>query len=266
MRRAAVAGRFYSADAATLRSDIESFLSSRKNPAAAVGCIVPHAGYIYSGHVAGAVFASIEVPERIVILCPNHTGRGTPLAVGSAGSWETPLGEVLIDTALAEDLKARFPLLSEDQEAHRSEHAIEVELPFLQVLRPGFRFVPIAIGTSQLPVLEALGMALADSIRSLGEPVLIIASSDMNHYESNTITREKDRKAIEQILALNGAVLHKTVQQKKISMCGYSPAIVMMTAAKSLGANLSESIDYATSGDVSGDHDKAVGYAGIVIR
>ena len=138
----------------------------------------------------------------------------------SAGSWETPLGAVSIDAGAADDLKRRFSLLSEDSEAHRLEHANEVELPFLQVLRAEFTFVPIAIGTGQLSVLEGLGTAIAETIRSLGEPVLIVASSDMNHYESDAVTRVKDHKAIEQILGLNGGgIMYETVQRRRRSVC-----------------------------------------------
>lgn len=264
VRPAAVAGRFYPGDPQVLLGDVQSFLSPREKNSPALGCVIPHAGYIYSGHVAGAVFAQLELPQRFIILCPNHTGRGTPLSIMSRGSWQTPLGDALIDVELAAQLKQRFPLLSEDAEAHRAEHAIEVELPFLQALKSSFTFVPIALGTGQFPVLKNLGEAIAEVVRE--ERVLIIASSDMNHYESDSITRVKDRKAIERILALDAAGLHEVVTKEKISMCGFGPAITMLTAAKRLGAASAELVKYATSGDVSGDRDMVVGYAGIVVR
>jgi hypothetical protein len=184
----------------------------------------------------------------------------------SHGTWETPLGRVQIDTPLADALKKEFPLLNEDSEAHRSEHAIEVELPFLQVLRPDFTFVPIALGTSQFEILDKLGEAIADAIQSQAGKILIIASSDMNHYENDTVTRIKDHKAIEQILALDPRGLFDVVMREEISMCGFGPTVAMLTAAKRLGATSAELVKYATSGDVSGDREMVVGYAGVAVR
>src|ERR1700690_2651261 len=184
LRHPAVAGRFYPRDAEELRAEAGAFLrAAEATPVRAIGCIAPHAGYMYSGHVAGAVFSKVEIPRRCLILCPNHTGRGTPVSIMSHGQWTTPLGAVPIDSELAEALNRQFPLLSEDPEAHRAEHAIEVELPFLQTLRPDLTFAPIAIGTSDFRVLATLGKAAAEVLKAQTEPVLIIASSDMNHYE-----------------------------------------------------------------------------------
>lgn len=266
IREPAVAGRFYSASAAKLYADVESYLSPPRERVQAIGCIVPHAGYIYSGQVAGAVFSRLQIPPSCIVLCPNHTGLGHPLAIAKEGAWRTPLGEVPIDSELTEELLRAFPGLVEDSAAHRSEHAIEVELPFLQVLEPGVKFVPIAVGTSQLILLEHLGEALANVIEEQNEPVLMIASSDMNHYEDDLTTRVKDRKAIDQILALNARGLHETVTNESISMCGFGPAVAMLTAAKRLGAKRAELVKYATSGDVSGDRETVVGYAGIIVR
>jgi AmmeMemoRadiSam system protein B len=267
VRHAAVAGRFYPRDAGTLLADVRSYLTPP--PAAtisALGCVAPHAGYIYSGQVAGTVFAKLDLPRRCVVLGPNHTGRGKPLSIMSHGTWETPLGQAPIDSDLAASFKGQFPPLSEDMEAHRSEHAIEVELPFLQALRPDFRFVPIALGTAQFAVLEALGEAVGEVVRAQSEPVLLIASSDMNHYENDSITRVKDQKAIDRVLALDARGLFDVVMNEEISMCGFGPAVVMLTAAKRLGAASAELVGYATSGDVSGDREMVVGYAGIVVR
>jgi hypothetical protein len=184
----------------------------------------------------------------------------------SAGVWETPLGPVPIHAELAAALLQRFPLLLEDTEAHRSEHAIEVQLPFLQRRNPQISFVPIAVGTSQFEVLRQLGEAVADVLELQVEPVLIVASSDMNHYENDRITREKDHKAIEQMLAMDARGLFDVVNNEDISMCGFGPTVVMLTAAKRLGARSAELLKYATSGDVSGDRDMVVGYAGVVVR
>jgi AmmeMemoRadiSam system protein B len=220
---------------------------------------------MYSGHVAGAVFARVEVPRRCIVLCPNHTGVGRALAIMSEGAWQTPLGDVPIDSGLAESLKTRFPALQEDSSAHRAEHAAEVELPFLLLRQPELRFVPIAVGTGQFGVLEELGKAVADVIAGQSEPVLIVASSDMNHYESDVVTRGKDHRAIERILTLDPRGLFDVVTQQNISMCGFGPAVAMLTAARRLGAKSAELVKYATSGDISGDRNMVVGYAGIVV-
>jgi MEMO1 family protein len=272
VRQPAVAGRFYPANAQRLRAEVETYTTAPASASAeprakirAFGCVVPHAGYIYSGHVAGAVYRRLELPERFVILCPNHTGMGEPLAVMSEGAWHTPLGDASIDEKLAGQLKVKLPLLSEDQAAHRYEHALEVQLPFLQVLAPGFQFVPITVGTSNFDVLTALGTVIGSAAAEAGQPVLVIASSDMNHYESDSVTRVKDRRAIDQLLALDPRGLYDIVHKADISMCGYGPAVAMLTAARKLGATKAELIRYATSGDVSGDRDMVVGYAGVAV-
>jgi len=267
VRHPAVAGRFYPRHPGVLREDLRTYLSQvpPHNPVRAVGCIVPHAGYMYSGHVAGAVFAGLEIPQLCVVMCPNHTGMGRALAIMSEGAWETPLGHVPIDAAFAAAIKQRCPLLHEDSAAHRSEHAAEVELPFLQVQQPKLKFVPIALGTGHFQPLAQLGLALAEAIAAQEQPVLIVASSDMNHYESDAVTRVKDRSAIEPILALDARGLYDVVIEQNISMCGFGPAVAMLTAARELGASSAELVKYATSGDISGDRDAVVGYAGIVV-
>jgi MEMO1 family protein len=271
VRHPAVAGRFYPRDAESLREEVHSYLSQNNSPLNAIGCIAPHAGYMYSGHVAGAVFARIEIPRRCIVLCPNHTGVGRALAIMSEGEWETPLGNVPINGELAASLKDRFPALQEDASAHRGEHAAEVELPFLRLRQAKLSFVPIALGTTRLDVLEELGLAIADvlagqSVSPRNDPVLIVASSDMNHYESDAVTRAKDHWAIERILSLDARGLHEVVEQRNISMCGMGPAVAMLTAARKLGAASAELVKYATSGDVSGERDMVVGYAGVVVR
>jgi MEMO1 family protein len=267
LRLPAVAGRFYPGNAEDLRSEVRSYLSqTQTEPVHAIGCMAPHAGYMYSGHVAGEVFARIEIPQRCVVMCPNHTGMGHALAIMGEGAWKTPLGEVPIDVALAHALIQRFPAMHEDSAAHRAEHAAEVELPFLQLRQKELRFVPIALGTGRFEPLEQLGQALAEVIGEVKEPVLIVASSDMNHYESDAVTRVKDHRAIEKILQLDARGLYDVVTQQDISMCGFGPAVAMLTAARQLGAKSAELVKYATSGDVSGDREMVVGYAGVVVR
>jgi AmmeMemoRadiSam system protein B len=275
VRTPAVAGRFYPGRAEELLREVREFTSTGKTAIgtgriAAIGCVAPHAGYIYSGGVAGAVYSRLEIPERCVILCPNHTGKGRPLAIMANTTWQTPLGEVAADADMGTRLLHRFPALQEDSAAHRAEHAIEVQLPFLQALRPELKMVPIAIGTSDFDLLRGLGEALADVIadrheKDHDEKVLIIASSDMNHYESDEITRVKDHKAIKRVLAMDARGLWEVVMNEDISMCGFGPTIVMLTAAKILGATSATLVKYATSGDVSGDYESVVGYAGIIV-
>ena len=276
VRTPAVAGRFYPGRAEELLREVREFTSTAKIPIetgqiAAIGCVAPHAGYIYSGGVAGAVYSRLEIPKRCVILCPNHTGKGRPLAIMASTTWQTPLGEVAADADMGARLLRRFPALQEDSAAHRTEHAIEVQLPFLQTQQPELNIVPIAIGTGDFNVLRGLGEALADVIadrheEDQKEKVLIIASSDMNHYESDAITRVKDHKAIERVLAMDARGLWDVVINEDISMCGFGPTVVMLTAAKLLGATSAKLVKYATSGDVSGDYDSVVGYAGIIVE
>ena len=268
IRSPAVAGHFYPAEPAALTAQLHTLLGEPP-PAEklrAIGCVVPHAGYMYSGHVAGAVYQRLALPARFIILCPRHFPQGEALAINSQGAWKTPLGEAHIDAALAAELNRRCRLLREDSVAHRSEHSLEVQLPFLQHCVGDFQFVPIAVGPVRLPGLEELGRAIAEVVKACAEPVLVVASSDMNHYESDAVTRRKDHKAIDHILALDAHGLFETVQRESISMCGYGPTVAMLTAAKLLGAKEAELARYATSGDITGDREQVVGYAGIVVH
>lgn len=265
IRPAAVSGRFYPADAAMLLRQIDGCISVAPQKIRARACMVPHAGYVYSGRVAGAIYGALELPSRFILLGPRHYLRGERLAILSDGAWTTPLGDAKIDGALADALKDAFPLLREDAVAHSVEHSLEVQLPFLQRLAADFTFVPIVIGTDRFDVLEMLGRAVALVIRRQEEGVLIIASSDMNHRESDAITRVKDRKAIDAILALDARELYDTVRRENITMCGYGPAVAMITAARELGSTEGELLRYATSGDVNDDRDDVVGYAGIIV-
>ena len=267
IREPVVSGRFYPADAHELSKQVETFAAGNGvQKIAARGCIVPHAGYMYSGHVAGAVYKALQMPRRFILLGPRHYPRGEALAILSDGAWLTPLGEAKIDTALAMELKRACPILREDAVAHRSEHALEVQLPFLQRLAPGFTFVPVALGTDRFAALEELGRAVSEVVAAQAEPVLVIASSDMNHYESDDITRAKDGKAIDRILALDARGLYDTVRREGITMCGFGPAVALLRAARGLGAKRADLVRYATSGDITGEFDEVVGYAGIIIQ
>jgi AmmeMemoRadiSam system protein B len=264
-RDPAVAGSFYPGRRATLEREVAALLElpAGAAPTAATGVVAPHAGYVYSGAVAGATYARVAVPARAVVLCPNHTGLGARLSLWPDGAWRTPLGDVPVDAALTAALGA-CPLVEEDRAAHRREHAAEVQLPFLQALRPDVRIAVLCLGPLSGVEAERLGEGIAGALRSI--PALLVASSDMSHYVAAAQARRLDRLAIERILALDAAGLHRVVHQEGISMCGVVPVTVMLAAARALGARAAELVRYATSGDVTGDDRSVVGYAGAIVR
>ncbi len=265
IRPPAVAGRFYPSDPKDLTRQIEEFTSSATEKRRAIACVVPHAGYVYSGGVAGAVYSALEIPTRCILLGPRHFQQGQPMAILTEGSFQTPLGEARIDSAMAEELARACPLLREDTVAHAREHSLEVQLPFLQQIAPDFRFAPVVLATDRYDAMAELGRAVAHVVRAHREPVLVIASSDMNHYESDALTRAKDKKAIARILALDPRGLYDTVRGEGITMCGYAATVAMLVAARELGAKEATLVRYATSGDVNGELDEVVGYAGIIV-
>ncbi len=266
-RPPAVAGSFYPADLRELARQIDEFTSggAAAPKIAARACVVPHAGYMYSGHVAGAVYASIEIPARCILLGPRHYPRGEPMAILTQGSFATPLGDAQIDAAMARELAYECPRLREDPVAHEREHSLEVQIPFLQRLAGEFQFVPVVLATDRYAVIEELGHAVARVVAAQKEPVLVIASSDMNHYESDAITHTKDERAIARILALDPRGLYNTVRGEQISMCGYAATAAMLVAMRDLGATAARLVRHATSGDINGDREHVVGYAGIVV-
>ncbi len=268
IREPAVAGHFYPSDPETLRAEVERFLlegrtTAGPSPAAAV--VVPHAGYVYSGRVAGAVYAAVDLPRTLVILCPNHTGRGRPVAVMSHGGWRTPLGTVAIAESLADRLLRACPLAQPDETAHRDEHALEVQIPFLQLRLGEFSFVPVCVGTGRLDALLDLGGAIHEAIRGWGAPAAVVVSSDKSHYVPAGEAREKDLLAIDRMAALDPEGLHRVVMDRDISMCGVAPAVAGLEAARRAGARAGRLIAYANSGDASGDYQRVVGYAGLAV-
>jgi AmmeMemoRadiSam system protein B len=266
IREAAVAGQFYSNDPNRLRKTIESYACKKEIPIEAKGIVVPHAGYIYSGPIASEVFSSIQLPRRILILGPNHTGSGAALALAPAGSWKMPLGDVSIDEEMNELLLREFSALEEDSAAHRREHSIEVQIPFIQMLQPDFHFSAICVRTIDYSILEDLGHAIARTIHALKEPVLLVASSDMTHYETADEASKQDRFAINRILAVDPVGLHQIVLEKRISMCGFAPTVAVLIACKDMGAVSGRLIRYTNSGEASGDDSRVVAYAGIVVN
>jgi MEMO1 family protein len=266
LRLPAVSGRFYPAEPARLTSQIREFtsISPLETHREVRACLVPHAGYMYSGHVAGAVFSRIALPSRIIVLGVRHSPRGESAAILCEGAWRTPLGDVPIDVSLAAAVRKACPALREDSVAHAQEHSLEVQLPFLQVLDPGFTFVPIALGTIHFPSLVTLGEGLGKLLQAEGNSVLLLTTSDLNHYDDDATTRRKDAKAIEQLLSLDARHLYDVCRNEQISMCGLGPAVAMISALHAIGETRSQLVNYATSADMSGDLETTVGYAGMI--
>lgn len=261
-REPAVAGRFYSDDPAVLRREVDRFLAAGGEKVRALGVVAPHAGYVYSGAIAGAVYARVEVPPRVIVLGPNHTGMGVPAALWPDGTWRLPTGEVRIDAALTAALSGG-PLVEADPEAHLIEHSLEVQVPFLARARPDVTIAALCLGHLRFAECEAVGRSVARAAAGAG--ALVVASSDMSHYIPAAAAREKDQLAIERILALDPRGLYEVVHREKISMCGIIPATVMLLAALELGATRAELVRYGNSGDVSGDTRQVVGYAGLLV-
>jgi AmmeMemoRadiSam system protein B len=282
LRQPAVAGYFYKGSPEALKNQIEGFIDHTAPKRAAIGVLAPHAGLVYSGSVAGAVYSGIDIPDTLVLIGPNHTGLGAPVSLMAKGSWETPLGIVAIHESLAASILSKSSRINEDTLAHLREHSLEVQLPFFQYLKHDFRIVPIQLLDMRLETCLEVGRAVGEAIReyktgsaeridqNLSEQrrpneVLIIASSDMSHYERATAAKEKDFKAIQQILNLDPQGLFRTIKAFGITMCGFGPAVAMLAACKMLGATKAELVKYANSGEVSGDYEQVVGYAGIII-
>jgi hypothetical protein len=272
VRAPAVSGRFYPGApgdlARTVRELLADVQDASPRPAPARGALVPHAGYLYSGPTAAHVFARLRVPGLVVILAPNHTGAASApgrAALWSGGAFRTPLGDVPVDDGLASALRAASELVGEDHEAHRGEHAVEVLLPFLQVLEPAVRIVPLVLPWDAWAPCRALGEALTRVIAERGEPVLILASSDLNHYEPAAVSVHKDRAALAAFATLDGEELLARCRRERISMCGRGPAATLAAAARAMGATRADIVDYRHSGFVTGDDGAVVGYGGVVL-
>jgi hypothetical protein len=265
MRRQPFAAKrgFYPVTAKELEAEVDRHLAGKPEGRRVFGAVVPHAGYRYSGEVAGRVYSSIEVPEHVVVLCPKHTPHGAPLAIVTDGTWAIPGGEVPVDTELAPRIREACGL-AEDAEAHAAEHSLEVQLPFLRRRNPGFRLTPIAVGAHRYERLRKLGEDLAGVVREFGRPVLLLASSDMSHESGRETGAENDRLAIARMEALDAEGLFQVVAEREITMCGFAPATAVMTAVKALGASRGELLHYQTSLDHGGTEDWVVGYAGVV--
>jgi len=278
VRRPAQAGMFYAGSAQSLRAQIEECFTHefgpRKLPTASgerlkniVGLVCPHAGYMYSGPVAAHAYYQLALdgkPDLVVLFGPNHTGMGSGLATMRDYLWRTPLGEVEIDTATADALVKESRIVDADDSAHISEHCIEVQLPWLQYLYGSdFKFLPVCFLMQDLESSREVGEAVAKVVT--GKNALIIASTDLTHYEPQKTAEKKDKAAIDAVLKLDEKGLYSTVEGFNISMCGYGPTIAAITAAKALGAKQAKLLCYKTSGDITGDYSAVVGYASIML-
>ncbi len=268
VRPPAVAGAFYPAQSARLGSMLDGMRPADVSPVAALGLMVPHAGYVYSGAAALRTFASAVLPSRVILLGPNHTGRGVPLAAAVEDEWLTPLGKVPVDRALLDALVAAHRGVVADGRAHAAEHCLEVQVPMLLALRPDVRIAPLVVGTHDLGTLLDLGAALAAVVAAArdadGRAPLLVISSDMTHYESAAAARRKDELALARLAAIDPAGLHRTVLGEDISMCGMAPAVAALEALRRLGATRGETVVYTHSGVVTGDDREVVAYAGMV--
>lgn len=265
IREAAVAGQFYPGWPDELREIIKHMAPKGGVKREAIGVVCPHAGYVYSGPVAGAVFSILKFPSTFILIGPNHRGMGKPFSLMKDGRWKTPLGETPIDEALASAILGESRYLEADQAAHRYEHSLEVQLPFLQYFKPDVSIVPIILAQADPSVYKEIGLSLARALRKSGSDAVILASSDMTHYEPHESAKNKDRQAIDAIVDLDADELVKRIARYGITMCGYAPVISLITAAREMGAKKAELVKYQTSGDTSGDYSSVVGYAGIII-
>jgi AmmeMemoRadiSam system protein B len=265
IRKPAVAGAFYPADPGALRRQLKTLTADGEECHELLACISPHAGYIYSGRVAGRLFAQLEVPRRVLVMGPNHGGIGAPVAVAPHHTWQTPIGDVAIDRELGELLVDRVPGADFDSSAHWREHSIEVQLPFLLDRQPDLLCLPVCLRHISLDDCLQLGEVVAELIAAVDGPVGLVASSDMTHFEPDDSARERDQKAIDAALTLDPEALYSTVHDHGITMCGVIPATVTMAAARAMGATSAELVAYDTSAATSGNRSSVVGYAAIRI-
>jgi len=259
-------GSFYPGNREELEGVLKTLMIDCPARQKALGAISPHAGYVYSGRVMGSVFSRIEVPDTVVILAPNHTGRGTPFSVWPEGRWRTPLGDTSIDEELVNEILNTCELLEKDKAAHENEHSAEVILPFLQYNNPQVKIVVIVIRSGNFEDLSIVGKSIGDVLKKTKPGTLVVASSDMTHYESQQSADKKDKSAIAEIVALREGGLYRVVRELDVSMCGVSPVISMLVCSKERDAATAELIKYETSGDTTGDYDHVVGYAGVIVE
>jgi len=277
IRKPAVAGLFYESNPESLRKRIKWCYKHQLGPGkipdqigkkrSIKGLMAPHAGYQYSGPVAAHSYLKLAedgFPETVVIMCPNHTGQGSGVSTMTEGTWQTPLGNVQIDEEFAKKLISHHTLLDDNPAAHLQEHSCEVQLPFLQYISTDFQLVPVCMWMQDLETATELGQAIEKTGREIGRDVVVIASTDFTHYQSQEVAKSQDEKVLEAIKALDEKLLMKKVAELNVTMCGYGPVATALVASKAMGANTSEILKYATSGDATGDYSSVVGYASAV--
>ena len=266
IRNPSVAGYFYPGTAAALKAALAKYIDKKAPKVEAVGLLCPHAGYQYSGAVTGAAISRIVFKDTFVIMGPTHSGLGEPFSVMPEGTWRTPLGDVEVDAELAQKIIDLSQYAKADYEAHREEHAVEVQLPFLQYIKPDVKIVPVILAGASLAIYREIGHAVARAIKETKKSVVILASGDMTHYEPAEKAREKDMKAVESMLALDEAELTQRYNNLHITMCAHGPVTTLIAAAKELGVTGAELVDYRNSGDGTGDYSSVVGYAGVIFK
>lgn len=266
IRKPAVAGQFYPGTATLLKKQLAEFIDQKVTREDVIGLVCPHAGYIYSGQVAGETFSKVNLTDTVIILGPNHSGSGGAFSIVTEGIWQTPLGNVKINSNLAKSILNKSKNLSEDLTAHIYEHSLEVQLPFLQYIKSDVEIVPIVLSPGEMTIYKEIGQAIASALREIKKKVIIIASSNMTHYEPQKDALTKDKQAIEAITELDEEKLLACIDRLNISMCGYVPVSVLICASKELGAKEGTLIKYQTSGEATADYSSVVGYAGILIK
>ncbi|HNX90984.1 MAG TPA: AmmeMemoRadiSam system protein B [Candidatus Omnitrophota bacterium] len=259
-----VAGQFYPGDKNRLSEILSGYIVGKKDKIDAIGAVSPHAGYIYSGKVAGKLFGAIEPKDTYIVLSPNHTGYGACYSM-SPRPWRTLLGVAQLDDEIARFIEEGTSLIVPDDEAHYYEHAVEVQLPFIQSVAPDAKIVAITMSHGDMAELREVAAAISGAIKKSKRSAMIIASSDMTHYEPRIAAKMKDDLAIREMLKLDAKGLIKVVEDNDITMCGYIPAAVMLMAACDLGAHEAKLVDYADSGDGTHDLSQVVGYAGVAV-
>ncbi|GFE61130.1 AmmeMemoRadiSam system protein B [Geobacter sp. AOG2] len=264
-RQAAVAGQFYPGTREQLRTALSELVPSVPEKRLALGIVAPHAGYVYSGAIAGTVYGRIVIPPTVLIIGPNHHGAGAAAALYPEGEWLTPLGPITINPRLTALLQQYVPFVELDSSAHRFEHSLEVQIPFIQYLRSDATIAALCLGHGDFDAVQEIGKGIAAAIRSYGGEVLIVASSDMTHYESADSARRKDEQALARILAFDPEGLLKICRSERITMCGVVPAAVMLVASRELGAAQAELTAYGNSGGITGDNSQVVGYAAVSV-
>ncbi|HMK94264.1 MAG TPA: AmmeMemoRadiSam system protein B [Candidatus Limnocylindrales bacterium] len=279
IRRPTVAGQFYESDAEALRAQIRNcFLNKigpqklpeinmHSSPRNIVGMICPHAGYVYSGPVAASAYYELAQdgkPDTVVLMGPNHTGYGSALAMMRQGGWQTPLGSVEIDTELADQITHETNIIDVDEFAHRYEHSIEVQLPFLQFLYGNtFKIVPICFLMQDYDSAVEVGRALDEALDATN--TVVIASSDMTHYERAETAAAKDNAALKAVTELDAKRFYETIEEHNITACGYAPITALITYANGVCAE-AQLLNYHNSGDITGDHSSVVGYAAVIFK